>query len=217
MGNHGDGIGRLVMRGKTCEVKVAAPRGQAPIRGGKANRNNRGGPRNQHQAQAQQVPYFGHNEQFPVMYQNDAYNMPYPQGVYSTVPSVPGYVPPIYHHAMPPPRHAQPNSPLHGAIPLSADCDPSDSGIVGLPYFFASPLAAPPPECFSVPNAFPPTPQIPAHYHQQGYAFVPYGPDHTQSAVPVTETAYISQPMESSIQAIEEVNTNGEGVIIDKE
>ena len=68
----------------------------------KSQSNNRGGPRNQHQAQAQQIPYFGHNEQFPVMYQNDTYNMPYPQGVYSTVPGVPGYVPPIYHHAMSP-------------------------------------------------------------------------------------------------------------------
>jgi hypothetical protein len=214
MGNHGDGIGRLLMRGKTCEVKAAAPRGQAPTRGGKANRSNRGGPRNQHQAQAQQVPYFGHNEKFLVMYQNDTYNMPYSQGVYSIVPGVPDYVPTVYYHAMPPPSHAQPNSPLHGAIPLSADCDPSESGITGTPYFFASP----PPDCFSVPNTFPPTPQIPAHYHQQGYAFVPYAPDHTQSAFPAMEMASMTQSMEPSIQAIEKENTNDEGVIkVEKE
>ena len=203
MGNQGDGIGRLVMRGKTCEIKAAAPRGQAPTRGGKAFRNNRGGPRSQHQTRAHQVPPFGHNGHLPVMYQN-----PYPQGVYAPIPGVPGYAPPVYHHAMPPPSHSQPHSPPHGSIPLSGDRNLSDSGIAGGPYFFASPLAGPPPERFSVPNGFPPTPQIPANY-QQGYAFVPYVPDHTQMPVQM-EMPSMTQPAEQNIQVEEEVKTNDE-------
>ena len=217
MGNHGDGIGRLVMRGKTCEIKAAAPRGQAPTRGGKAYRNNRGGPRNQHQARALQVPSFGHNEQFPVMYPHDNYNVPYPQGVYSTLPSVPGYAPPIYHHAMPPSSNSQPHSRPHGSIPFGADRNLGDSGIAGGPYFFASPLAAPPPEGFSVPNGYPHTPQIPANF-QQGYAFIPYAPDHAQLALPVMEVASMRQTVEQNIEAEEKANTNDKGgVKVEKE
>jgi len=218
MGNHGDGIGRLVMRGKTCEIKAAAPRGQAPTRGGKANRSGRGGNRNQHQQQAHHLNHFGGNEQFPVMYQNDSYGMPYHQGVYPAVPGVPSYPPPVYHHALPHPSHAQPLSPPHGSIPLSTDRDPSDRGAVGAPYYFASHVSAPPPDRFPVPNAFQATPQIPPQYQQQGYAFVPYVPDHAQPAIPMTNMASMTQPMEPSNQASEEMGTNDEGIIeADKE
>lgn len=218
IGNHGDGIGRLVMRGKTCEVKAAAPRGQAPTRGGKANRSNRGVGRNQHQAQSQ-VSSFRHNGQFPVMYQTDSYNMPYPQGFFSTIPGVPGYAPPVYHHTMPPPNHAQPqpqpqpHALPHGTIYPSVDHDLRDGVVAGAPYFFASPHAVPPPDHFTAPNAFSPTPQILPNYQQQGYAFVPYVPGHTESALQATEIALTTQSMEPSIQSIEEMNKNNEGVI----
>lgn len=218
MGNHGDGIGRLIMRGKTCEVKPAAPRGQAPTRGGKAYRNNRSGTRSQHQGQSNQVSSFGQNEQFPVIYQNENYNLPYPQGVYSAIPGVPGYAPPVYHHPMPHPTHSQPHSPPNGSIPLNADRNLGDSGIIGPSYFFGSSLPAPPPEHFSGQNMFPPAPQIPAHYHQQGYAFVPYVPGHTQQALPVMEMPTMTHPMEPSTHANEEVNSNDEGFIeVEKE
>jgi RNA recognition motif-containing protein len=219
MGNHGDGIGRLVMMGKTCEVKPAAPKGQAPTRGGKAYQNNRSGTRNQHQGQLNQVSAFGGpNEQFPVIYQNENYNLFYPQGVYSATPGVPGYAPPVYHHHVPHPSHPQLHSPRNGSIPLNADCNLGENCIVGPSYFFGSSLPAPPPERFSGQNAFPPAPQILAHYHQQGYAFVPYVPDHTQQAIPVMEMATMTQPMEPSTHANEEVNSNDEGFIeVEKE
>jgi len=210
MGNHGDGIGRLVMRGKTCEVKPAAPRGQAPSRGGKAYRNNRNGPRNQHQGQPNQVPSFGQNEQFPVMYQNESYNLPYHQGVYSVAPGVPGFVPPVFHQQpVAHPSHSQPHSSPNGSIPLGPDQNLSDTaGVVGSPYFFGSSIAAPPPEHFVSQNVFPPTSQIPAHYHQQGYGFVPYVPDHNQSAHPVMETSTMMQQVEPSTDKLDD-----EGVI----
>ena len=214
MGNRGDGIGRLVMMGKTCEVKPAAPKGQAPTRGGKTYRNNRSGTRSQYQGQSNQVSA---NEQFPVIYQNE-YNLPYPQGVYSAIPGVPGYAPPVYHHHMPHPSHFQSHSPPNGSISLNADRNLGNNGIVGPSYFFGSSLPAPRPERFSGQNAFPPAPQIPAHYHQQGYAFVPYVPDHTQQAIPVMEMAAMAQPMEPSTHANEEVNSNDGGFIeVEKE
>lgn len=214
MGNHGDGIGRLVMRGKCCEVKAAAPRGQPPTRGGKANRSNRGVPRNQHQTQAQVFP-FRHNEQFPVMYQTDNYNMTYPQGFFPNIPGIPGYAPPVYHQTMPPPNHAQPQPHAlpHATIYPSVDRDPRDGMVAGAPYFFASPHAVPPPDHFTAPNVFPPTPQMLSNYQQQGYAFVPYVLGHTEAALQATEFALAAQSMEPSIQSIEEMNNNTEGSI----
>lgn len=218
MGNRGDGIGRLVMRGKTCEVKAAAPKGQAPIRGGKSNRNNRGGPRNQHQTQAHQVSSFGYNEQFPAMYQHGNSHTSYPQGMYSPIPGVLGYAPPVYHYHMPSRTHAQPHSSPHESIPLSIDRDPRNGGNAGAPYLFATHLGIPPPDQFWVPNTFPPTPQIPANYQQQDYAFVPYVPGHTQSALPVTEMTSVMQPMEPSMQPTAEMNNKDKAVIkIEKE
>jgi hypothetical protein len=64
-----------------------------------------------------------------------------------------------------------------------------------------------------VPNAFQATPQIPPHYQQQVYAFVPYVPDHAQPTIPVTNMASMTQPMEPSDQASEGVGTNDEGII----
>jgi len=216
MGSHGDGIGRLVMRGKTCEVKAAAPKGQAPHRGGKANRNIRGGPRNQHQGQVHQVPPFGNNDQFPAMYQNDNYHMAYPQGVYSTLPGVQGFVPPAY-HVMPPPAHAQHQAPPHGSH-TSSDRDPRDVGIVGTPYFFTAPLVASQPDRFSVAHTFTPTPQLPANFHHQGYAFLPFAADHPQMMVPVMDVGSMAQPREQSVRAIDEINNNDEVAIeIEKE
>ena len=204
MGNQGDGIGRLVMRGKTCEVKAAAPRGQAPSRGGKSYRNNRNGPRNQQQAQSQQVPSFGHHEQFPVMYQNDNFNVPYPQGVYVTAPTVQGYAPPIFHQQMQPPGPSQPHSPPPGPIPVSGDRNVGENGMAGASYYYGSPHGGPPTQ-----HAFPHVPQIPGHY-QQGYAFFPYIPDHTQAPHPVMENTAIMQPPEVGIQNKGEIHSNNE-------
>jgi len=200
MGDHGDGVGRLVMRGKTCEVKAAAPKGHAPTRGGKANRGNRGGPRNQYQAQAHQTSPFVHTEQFPDMYYNDSYNMSYPQGVYSSAPGVSGYNTPMYHPIMP--HYAPP--PPHGPFLLPTDHDPR-----GAPYFFAPPPA----DRFSVPDAFPPTHQLLANFPQHAYEFIPLVP-----GFPVTEMPYMMQHVEPEIQVTEEIYGNDEGVIeIEKE
>lgn len=214
MGNQGDGIGRLVMRGKTCEVKAAAPRGQAPSRGGKANRNNRNGPRNHQQAQSQQVPSFGHDEQFPVMYQTDNFNVPYPQGVYLTAPSVQGY--PVFHHQMQYPGHSQPHSPPHAAGPISVNGDSNigDNGMAGPSYFLGSPHGGPPP----TQHAFPRAPHIQGHYqHQQGYAFFPYMPDHIHAHHPVMENAAMMQPTGGDKQDSGDVNLNNEGESVEVE
>ncbi len=204
MGNNGDGIGRLVMRGKTCEVKPAAPRGQAPNRGGKSNRNNRSGLRNQHQGQAHQGPFYGQNEQFPVVYQNDNYNLPYPQGMYSMVPGVPGYAPPIFQASLPHPSHSQPHSPPNGTIAPSAGRNLGESGIVGPSYFFGSPLPATPLEHVPVHGTFPLPPQISGHYQQQAFAFVPYVPDHGHSVLPMMTMPAMGQPVKSSTNANED-------------
>jgi len=203
MGSRGDGIGRLVMRGKTCEVKAAAPKGQAPNRVAKANRSNRGGPRNQHQAQVHQVSSIGPNDQFPVMYQNDNYNVPYPQVLYSTVPGVQGYVPPVYNHAMPPPSHNQPHGPPHG-LHINTDYDPRDLEILGAPYYYTTTTTTPP-DHFAVPNALPPMPQISANFQQPNYTFVPFVPDHSQTSFPATEMGSMVQPMEQHVQSIDEI------------
>lgn len=216
MGNHGDGIGRLVMRGKTCEVKAAAPKGQAPHRGGKPNRNNRGGPRNQQQPQVHQVSFLGHSDQFPAMHQINNYNMVYPEGAYSTLPGTQGYAPPVY-HIMPPPSHPQNHAPPHVAY-RSADCDPRDIGIVGTPYFFTAPIELPPPDCFSVPHTFTPTPQLPANFQHQGYAFVPFAPDAPQMTVHVPEVGSMTQQNEQSVRVTDETNNSDEGAIeVEKE
>ena len=217
MGNHGNGIGRLVMRGKTCEVKAAAPRGQAPARGGKSSRSYRGG-RNQHQPQGQQVPSFGQNEQFPLYLPNDNYNVPFAQGIYSTVPNFPGYTPPVYHHAMPPPSHAQPHTLYNGSIPLNVDRGPGDGGVVGTPYFFSPPQTVSPPDRFPVPNTFPHTTQIPAHYQQQGGAFIPYIPEQAKVTIPAMEMNSGAEHAEPGNQTIEQMNNTDDEVIdIEKE
>lgn len=213
MGNSGDGIGRLVMRGKTCEIKAAAPRGQAPTRGVKSNRMHRG-PRSQHQVQARQVPSFGYNEQFPVMYQNASFNMSYSQDAHSVAPGVPSYAPQLYHD-LPAQNYAQTHSQPHGIISLSTDSDVSGSGIVGPPYSFASHLTSPTPDRFSLPNAFPP---IPSYYPQQGYAFIPYIPEHhTQLPLPAMEVPSMIQPIQQSIRASEEGSYNDERIKVKKE
>eukprot|EP00531_Pseudo-nitzschia_arenysensis_P015760 CAMPEP_0116130954 /NCGR_PEP_ID=MMETSP0329-20121206/8750_1 /TAXON_ID=697910 /ORGANISM="Pseudo-nitzschia arenysensis, Strain B593" /LENGTH=346 /DNA_ID=CAMNT_0003625357 /DNA_START=264 /DNA_END=1304 /DNA_ORIENTATION=- len=213
MGNQGDGIGRLVMRGKTCEVKAAAPRGQAPSRGGKGYRNNRNVPRNQQQAQSQQVPSFVHHDQFPAMYQNDNFNVPYPQGVYATAPGVQGYAPPIFHQQMQPPGPSQPHSPTLGPIPVSGDRNVGENGFAGASYYYGSLHGGPPPTQHTFPHA----PQIPGHY-QQGYAFFPYIPDHAQAPHPVMENAAFMQPPGLGMQNKGELNSNNEvGLEVEEE
>jgi len=213
IGGHGDGIGRLVMRGKTCEVKAAAPKGQAPTRGGRSNRGNRGGARNQCQGETHQVSTFRPNELYPVMYQNDSFNMQYPQGAFSSVSHGPGFAPPGYHPNMHPHSYALSHGPHHGSFPLIADHDPRVEGVVGAPYFIASAIVPPSTDRFSVLNAFPPTLQIPAYHQQQDHSFLPYGPGHFQPTLPATEMATMTQPVEQNIHATEEIDDNGEGVI----
>ena len=212
MGNNGDGIGRLVMRGKMCEVKAAAPRGQAPTRGGKSYRNNRSGLRNQNQGQTPQFPSFGQQEQFPAVYQNDNYNVPYAQGMYPVVPGVPGYAPPIFHTPMPHPSHFQPHSPPSGTIAPSTDRNPSESNVVGPTYFVGSSLPVTPVEHVPAHGTFPLPPHISGHYQQQGFGFVPYVPDNGHSVVPVMTMPTMNQPMETSLNASkDEVNSSNDG------
>ena len=214
MGSNGDGIGRLVMRGKTCEVKPAAPRGQAPNRGGKSHRNNRSGLRNQHQGHAHQVPSYGQNEQFPVVYQNDNYNLPYAQGMYPMVPGVPGYAPPNFHASLPHPSHSQLVSPPNGTIAPSADRNLGESGVVGPSYFVGSPLPATPLEHIPLHGTFPLPPQVSGHYQQQGFAFVPYAPNHGHSVLPIMTMPAMSQPVKTSTNANEdETNSNYEEIV----
>jgi len=217
MGNRGDGIGRLIMRGKTCEVKAAAPKGQAPNRGGKANRSNRGGPRNQHQAQGHQISSLGYNGQYPIMYQNESYHMPYQQILYPTPPGVAGYAPHVYNHVMPAQSHNQPHVAPYGSH-MNTDSDLSGVVIAGAPNFYTPSSTASQPDRFSMPNALPPTPQITGTFQQPGYAFVPFVPDHSQMSFPVTEMGSMEQPIEHHVQDIEEMNKNDKGMVeIEKE
>jgi hypothetical protein len=201
MGNHGDGIGRLVMRGKTCEVKAAAPKGHAPTRGGKSNRANRGGSRNQHHMHPFVNP--GH---FPAMYQNDGYNLPFHHEVYMAASN--GYSTRIYHPALP--TYGQPQS--HGSPVFNGERDPKAVGLAGAPYFFAPPIAMPHAEHFSTGNEIP-SHQFPAYFQQHGYAFIPVvsGPIHAQS--PFMEDAHVTRTTEASVQAMETMNNAGEAVL----
>lgn len=212
MGNNGDGIGRLVMRGKTCEVKAAAPRGQAPTRGGKSYRNNRSGLRHQHQRQTPQFPSFGQFEQFPAVHQNGTYNLPYAQGMYSVVPGVPGYAPPIFHTPMPHPSHSQPHSLADGTIAPGTDRKLGESNVVGPTYFFGSSLPTTPPDHVPAHGAFPFTPHISGHYQHQGFGFVPYIPDNGHSVFPMMTMPTMNQPMEMSLNANkDEIDSSHEG------
>lgn len=187
MGDQGNGIGRLVIRGKTCEVKSAAPKGRAPTRGGKANRGYRGCPRNDHKAQVHQMPPFAHTEQFPVMYQSDGYNLPFHRGVYASTTDE-------YHALMSHPTmafhgHSQPytHPPPHGSGLFNADRDPRDVETAGAPYFLSPPLETNLAEHFSVPNIVFPANQIPAYFYQQYYGFIPFVPGLFHPAHPVME------------------------------
>lgn len=174
MGNGGDGIGRLVMRGKTCEVKTASPKPpDSPARGGGGtpSKSGRGSPGlcsehclrspgehhdpHYYQQQHRLSPSFGPDGQFPVVHhQHDNYAMVCPQGAPSWIPSVSGFAPPVFH-----PSAMLLHHPIH----------PPPQGTI--PPFVTPPIAAP---------LYPPAmPQIPAnyyfpHYQQHGnYEFVP--------------------------------------------
>lgn len=184
MGDHEDGVGRIVMRGnKTCEVKPATPKGHTPFRGGGKARNRNTGSRIQHKAQAYQMPPFAYYDQYsrpPMMYS--------PEG-YLSAHDVPGYPMPIYHPAMPPALHD--HQPKLGGIPLNPDQDSIGGGTAGSPYFFA-------------PNAF-------SHAYtnpQQPYAFIPLTPTPLHQTVPVAQPVAqhisVMQPVEPGIPMAEE-------------
>ena len=94
MGNHPDGVGRLVMRGKTCEVKAAQPK-DAGQRGGRGFR----GDRRDHQKYGQG----GYSHPFAGFQPPDAVNYPPPHldvmamHHYPYHPhGIPGYPAPMY-------------------------------------------------------------------------------------------------------------------------
>ena len=206
MGNDGDGIGRLAMRGKICEIKEALPKGEAPSRGSKANRGNRNGTSNQNQPKAYQMTPFVYNEQM-------AFPHVYSQGGYPAAPFAPGYAAaPMYHPAM----HGQYLHQNQGAVLLSADHEFTGGGdIAGAPYFYVHPLANSQIDCFPTPDGFLSTQQNPYNYSQYGYAFIPLVPG---PILPVAQTPSIMQPVEQGILMTEDNNdSDGEAIEIKKE
>eukprot|EP00536_Pseudo-nitzschia_multiseries_P012564 jgi/Psemu1/68371/estExt_Genemark1.C_4860022 len=206
MGDQGDGIGRLVMRGKTCEVKAAAPKGHAPTRGGKANRNKRGDYRNYHHSQAYQMPSFAHVEQFPVMYQNDGVGFPFNQGAHLNQTAA--YDPLIHHPSAVPHSFSQDviHHPLQGSVTLTADCDHGYVETGGPSYYASPPLETRLSEQSSVPNAYSPALLPPDYFHQEYYGLVPLAPAHFQCIQPTTDRGYPAMPMEPYIQEADEDN-----------
>lgn len=183
MGDHEDGVGRIVMRGtKTCEVKPATPKGQAPTRGGGKARNRNAGSRTQHKARAYQMPPFVYNDQYgrpPMMYS--------PEG-YLSAHDVPGYQMPMYHPAMPAALHDQQLKP--GGMPLHPDQDSIGGNNAGSPYFFH-------------PNDFSHAYHLPTNNPQQPYAFIPLTPTPLHQAVPVAQP--VAQPIAQHVSVMQPV------------
>ena len=116
MGDGGDGIGRLVFKGKTCEVKAADPKSSdSPARNAKGK--SQVAHQYHHQQQHQRSPSFGYDEQFLVLHHpHDNFTMAYPQCVPSGMLSVPGYPPTVLHQPAILPHHPS-HLPPQGTIP----------------------------------------------------------------------------------------------------
>lgn len=200
MGDQGDGIGRLVMRGKICEVKAAAPKVRAPTRRGKGNRGYRGALRNHYQAQTYQMPSFAHTKQFPDVCQSDGYNLPFYRGVYESASSE-NHNLMYYHPTMALHEYGQPYTQpsLHGSILLTGDRDPRGAETVGVSYLLSPPLETNLAEHYSVPNTFSLSPQIPAYFYQQCYGYIPLVRNPVHPAHQVTEIDAKTKPMEPGI------------------
>jgi len=180
MGDHEDGVGRIVMRGnKTCEVKPATPKGQAASSRGEGKARNRSsGHRNPHKASAYPGPPFFYNEHSPMMYSQEGY---------FSAHDVSGYPMTMYHPAMAPPVSHDPQPEQRGIV-SNADQDSrgGGGGTDGSPYFFA-------------PNAYPPAYNLPTtnlpQQQQQPYAFMPVVPTPHHQAVSVSQPVTVTQPV----------------------
>lgn len=213
MGNGGDGVGRLVMRGKTCEVKAATPKGEGF--GGKKSHPQRGGGHSHnnivHHHYRQHQQQYGHLEQQHI---NNHMQPPYPyteQMGYAMVPDVisapmagmhspqyhQGYhlagvnpygtVPPMYYHGM------NGTSPVYPG--MDASMAPPTSPTAPSPHYFMSPYdpavagATTHVQSTVVPEYYSHT--SPTYTHQQpNVAFVPM-----MSATPVS----VMQPVAPGI------------------
>jgi hypothetical protein len=79
LGYHADGVGRLNMQGKTCEVKAAMPKdpGQNPLRGNPCVRGNHGDHSIIHNDPVYVLPPYHHQPYAPFPYHNH-HHRPYP-------------------------------------------------------------------------------------------------------------------------------------------
>jgi hypothetical protein len=109
MGDRNDGIGRLVMRGKTCEIKAATPKGEA----GYNARRTRGGSTGGKSNSSNTVPSYPYSTQmgYPMMLDPLAAGHSYNHPHHYQYPYANGY-PPYgmshmpYYSGMPPPNQA---------------------------------------------------------------------------------------------------------------
>lgn len=214
MGDHDDGVGRLVMRGKPCEVKVATPKGERGFgRGGRTSRSGSHHNRDQRKHDSFQTVGYGHAMGSYAYTEHLGYvpamrGIPfqaYP-GTAASGAGVPPYMAPVYYPTVPYP-HTQPSFAM--PPPLEEFSNPGDT-VTSPPFYdmappspdaaanFVVPVSHHPSVATSgVPMTSPPVPlSLPMHsrYHHLGhptfsqqqaaYAFLPVAPVPPSAGVP---------------------------------
>ena len=201
LGNSADGVGRLNMMGKTCEVKAAQPKdatqgSQNHQRGRRSGGGMRGfrGPNNgpvNGMPVPPPFPYQAHHN-YPFMDPMASYPpqdvppvMGAPAGPYAGYPPVPGYVAPMYF-------------PTNMAPPANVPTFPMAPG--HQPYMMEHAYATPPPAGpmnVGQPVAIPPVlPADPMQVHPQAFAFIPVM---AASGVPPPGQPSTAPPQQASV------------------
>jgi hypothetical protein len=224
MGDHDDGVGRLVMRGKTCEVKAATPKGEGSGRGGRSSRTG-GQNRDQRKHDFATIGYSHisgsfvypeHVAYLPVMHEGGAY-LPNPQfqeyigTTAASAPGIPPYMTPVYYPTVqyPPAHPPMVMAPIEEYV--------STGGQMTTPPFFNMVTPAPDAASFAVQASHPsaatagpmsssPLTSQPVHSHYQHHHLAP--PPYSQQAAyaflpvaPIPPSAGVPGPPPGVVQA----------------
>ena len=190
MGNHPDGVGRLLMRGKTCEVKAAQPKDGSNNRGGRGYRGDRRG----HQKYGQG----GYTDSYPGGFQ--------PPGVLSFAPPHPDVLA-MHHYAYHP--HGMPGYPVPMYYPSGAPTGPPGHPSyipTGAPISHHGPymMGAEAVQATQPPSGIPPGPPVPPNAQPQ---FAPMMNGQAQMGYPHS----VMQPVAPGLPTKEEDGGVSEG------